>query len=423
MIKIVKLSENKDSFDNKKTALPNVDQAVEKIINTVIADGDKALYDFAEKFDKVRPENLIVTQEEIESAVNTVGEDYMALLSRSAANIEDFHRRQVRSGFDVDEKDGIRLGQRVLPLDRVGVYVPGGTASYPSSVLMNVIPAKLAGVKNIVITTPPDKNGSVSPNILAAAYVAKADIIVKAGGAQAIAALAYGTESVPAVDKIVGPGNLYVATAKRMVFGKVDIDMEAGPSEILVIADSTCNPAFVAADLLSQAEHDRLASSILITDSEALAAAVSAELEKQIPLLSRCDIARESIDTNGRIFIVDSLDEAAEYANKIAPEHLEICLDEPFELYSKIKHASSVFLGKYTPEALGDYYAGPNHVLPTMGTARFASPLSVDDFVKKNSYICYSPEALEKASDDIITFAESEGLTAHAKSVGIRFGK
>lgn len=423
MIKIIKLSENNDSFNNKKTALPNVDEAVEGIINAVISGGDKALLDFSEKFDHVRPENLIVTQEEIDAAVKTMGEEYMALLYRSAANIEDFHRRQLRSGFDVAEKDGIRLGQRVLPLDKVGVYVPGGTASYPSSVLMNVIPAKLAGVKNIVITTPPDKNGGVSPNILAAAHVAKADIIVKSGGAQAIAALAYGTESVPAVDKIVGPGNLYVATAKRMVFGKVDIDMEAGPSEILVIADETCNPAFVAADLLSQAEHDKLASAILITDSEDLANNVSIELEKQIPLLSRSEIARESIDANGRIFIVDSLDEAAEYANKIAPEHLEISLDDPFPLYDKIKHASSVFLGKYTPEALGDYYAGPNHVLPTMGTARFASPLSVDDFVKKNSYICYSREALEKASDDIITFAESEGLTAHAKSVGIRFGK
>ena len=338
----------------------------------------------------------------------------------AAANIEAFHRKQLHNDFVMNGAEGVVLGQKYTPIEKAGVYVPGGTAAYPSTVLMDVIPAKVAGVSDIVMTTPPGKDGTVNPVILAAASVAGVTKIVKAGGAQAIAALAYGTQSVPAVDKIVGPGNVYVATAKRMVFGKVGIDMIAGPSEILVLADSGCNPAWVAADLLSQAEHDTLASAVLVTDSVDLAKAVQAELEVQIPKLSRADIARKSIDDNGKIILCDDLNKAVEACNIIAPEHLELCVEDPFGLLPQIKNAGSIFLGRHVPEALGDYFAGPNHTLPTSGTARFSSPLGVDDFVKKSSFLYYTPKALAEVAERVTDFALREGLDAHAKSVAIR---
>ena len=341
----------------------------------------------------------------------------------AADTIRRFHEHQVHKDIMVNDTPGVVLGQKYTPIERAGVYVPGGTAAYPSTVLMDVIPAKVAGVREIVMTTPAGANGRVNPNILAAAAVAGIDKIVKSGGAQAVAALAYGTETVPAVDKIVGPGNIYVATAKRKVFGKVGIDMIAGPSEILVLADGGCNAAWVAADLLSQAEHDRLATAVLVTDSMALAKAVQAELETQIPALPRAAIARESIDTNGKIVVTDSLEKAIEAVNLIAPEHLEICTADPFALLGRIKNAGSIFLGRHVPEALGDYFAGPNHTLPTSGTARFSSPLGVDDFVKKSSFIYYTPEALGAVKDRIADFAEREGLHAHARSVTIRYDK
>ena len=348
-------------------------------------------------------------------------EGLKGVLARAKENIEAFHRRQKREGFIASEREGIVLGQRILPIARAGLYVPGGTASYPSTVLMDVIPAKVAGVGQIVMTTPAGRDGKVNPAILAAAVIAGIDLIFKTGGAQAVAALAYGTESVPAVDKIVGPGNIYVATAKRKVFGKVGIDMIAGPSEILVLADGTCNPAWVAADLLSQAEHDKLASPVLVTDSWDLAKAVQAELEVQIPQLPRAAIARASVDTNGKIIVTDDMNKAIEAVNIIAPEHLEICVDDPFAVLNSVQNAGSIFLGKNVPEALGDYFAGPNHTLPTSGTARFSSPLGVDDFVKKSSFIYYTREALGEVQGRIANFAEHEGLHAHARSVTIRF--
>ena len=332
-----------------------------------------------------------------------------------------FHQHQVRNSFLVNEEDGILMGQKIIPLERVGLYVPGGTAAYPSSVIMNCIPAKLAGVKEIVMVTPPGKDGKIPPNILAAARICGVNRVFRVGGAQAIAALAYGTESVPRVDKIVGPGNQFVAEAKKQVFGKVGIDMVAGPSEILVIADGKCDPRIVAADLLSQAEHDKNASAVLVTDSEALAVAVQAAIEEQLPKLRREEIARASIDTNGKIIVADNLDTAVEIANEIAPEHLEVCVDQPFDYLDKIKNAGSIFLGRNCPEALGDYFAGPNHTLPTSGTARFSSPLSVDDFVKKTQYTYYTRPALEKAQPTVSIFAKQEGLTAHARSIDIRF--
>lgn len=402
---------------------PAVDTAVRDIIDNVIKNGDKALFEYAKRFDGATLSALEVTKEEIDAACASVDADFITTLKMAAVNIADFHKRQLREGFTNDCGDGRILGQRVLPLKRVGIYVPGGTASYPSTVLMNAVPARIAGVSEIIMVTPPLKDGTIKAEILAAARLAGVDRIFKIGGAGAVAALAYGTESVPAVDKIVGPGNVFVATAKRMVFGKVAIDMVAGPSEILVVADKNCNPAFVAADLLSQAEHDRLASSVLVTDSKELALNVSDELEKQIPLLERCDIARESIDNNGKIIIVENIDEAIEIANEYAPEHLELCIDEPMEWLPKVENAGSVFLGRNAPEALGDYFAGPNHTLPTSGTARFASPLGVDDFVKRTSFIYYTNEALGHVQARIVDFARREGLTAHGKSVSIRFEK
>ena len=399
----------------------DVESVVDAIIADVRARGDEALRDYAKKFDRAELGDLLVSQAEIEEAFAAVGEDFIQTLRMAAANIRHFHEHQVHKDFVVTDTPGVLLGQKYTPIERAGVYVPGGTAAYPSTVLMDVIPAKVAGVKEIVMTTPAGPDGKVNPNILAAAAVAGIDRIVKTGGAQAVAALAYGTESVPAVDKIVGPGNIYVATAKRKVFGKVGIDMIAGPSEILVLADGGANPAWVAADLLSQAEHDKLATPVLVTDSEALAEAVQAELERQIPLLPRAAIARESVDTNGKIVVTDDLAKAIEAANLIAPEHLEICTEDPFAVLGSIKNAGSIFLGRNVPEALGDYFAGPNHTLPTSCTARFSSPLGVDDFVKKSSFIYYTKDALGAVQGRIADFAEREGLHAHAKSVTIRF--
>ncbi len=400
-----------------------VEAIVADIIRNVKENGDKALKEYSLKFDKAEINNLRVTQEEIDSAYENEDKALIETLELAKKNIWNFHEKQLRGGFEIKGEDGTVSGQKVTPIEKVGIYVPGGTASYPSTVLMNAIPAKIAGVSEIIMVTPPDKDGNIPSAILCAAKIAGVDTIIKTGGAQAVAALAYGTESVPKADKVVGPGNVFVATAKRMLYGLVDIDMIAGPSEILVLADGTCNPVYVAADLLSQAEHDKLASAVLVTDSEELAYAVSAELERQIPLLPREEIARASIDTNGKIIIANNLEQGIEIANEIAPEHLEVCVDNPFELLDKIKNAGSIFLGKNTPEALGDYLAGTNHTLPTSGTARFSSPLSVDDFVKKSQYIYYTEEALGKVKDNIVLFANREGLQAHGKSAAIRFEK
>ena len=399
----------------------DVEATVDAIIADVRARGDAALKEYALRFDHAELQSVLVTQQEIDEAFAAAEPRFVQTLRQAAANIRAFHKQQVHKNFVMTEQPGVVLGQKYTPIERVGVYVPGGTAAYPSTVLMDVIPAKVAGVKEIIMTTPAGPDGKIAPAILAAASIAGIDRIVKSGGAQAVAALAYGTESVPAVDKIVGPGNIYVATAKRKVFGKVGIDMIAGPSEILVLADGASNPAWVAADLLSQAEHDKLASPVLVTDSRALAEAVRDELERQIPQLPRAAIARESVDTNGKIIITDDLHKAVQAANLIAPEHLELCVEDPFALLHEVQNAGSIFLGRHAPEALGDYFAGPNHTLPTSGTARFSSPLGVDDFVKKSSFIYYTREALGKVQADVADFAEHEGLHAHAKSVTIRF--
>ena len=401
------------------------EQDVEEVVDAIIADvrarGDAALRDYALRFDGARLEELEVSAQEMDQALADADPYFLDTLRMAAANIEAFHRRQLRDSFVMTEQDGVILGQKYTPVERAGVYVPGGTAAYPSTVLMDVIPARVAGVPEIVMTTPAGRDGRVDPAILAAASVAGVTRIFKAGGAQAVAALAYGTGSVPAVDKIVGPGNIYVATAKRKVYGKVGIDMIAGPSEILVLADGGCSPAWVAADLLSQAEHDRLASPVLVTDSEALALAVQAEVEAQLDALPRRDIARASVETGGKIILCGSLDQAVDVCNIIAPEHLELCVEDPFALLGRIKNAGSIFLGRNVPEALGDYFAGPNHTLPTSGTARFSSPLGVDDFVKRSSFIYYTREALGRVKDRIAGFAEAEGLHAHARSVTIRY--
>lgn len=393
---------------------------VKEVIENVVNNGDKALYEYALKFDKANLDTLAVSKQEIEDAVNSIDKEFLSILKRAKQNIWEFHQKQLREGFEIKKENGIILGQKIIPIEKVGLYVPGGTASYPSTVLMDAIPAKIAGSKQIVMVTPPDKNGKINPAILAAAYVAGVDKIFKVGGAGAVAALAYGTESIPKVDKIVGPGNAFVAEAKRQVFGKVSIDMIAGPSEIMVVADNTNNPVHIAADLLSQAEHDKLASAVLITDSEEFALAVREELERQIPLLLRSEIARASIDANGKIIVVKDIESAIKMANDIAPEHLELCLDNALEYLDKIQNAGSVFVGKYCPEALGDYMAGLNHTLPTSGTARFSSPLSVDDFIKKTQYVYYTKDALNDIAKDVYAFANIEGLTAHAKSAIIR---
>ena len=402
--------------------VPEVDVtgAVKDIIANVVRQGDKALLEYCARFDGAQLDNLAVTAEEMDAAMAAVSPELIRILEKAAANIRRFHQAQVRQGFELKEADGTMVGQKIIPMDRVGIYVPGGTAAYPSTVLMDSIPAKIAGCGEIVMVTPPGKTGKINPAILAAAKIAGIDRIFKVGGAQAVAALAYGTESIPKVDKIVGPGNAYVAEAKRQVFGQVAIDMIAGPSEILVVADSSANPAYVAADLLSQAEHDKLASAVLVTDSMELAKAVQQQIELQLQTLERENIARASIDNNGKIIVADDLDAVIDIANTIAPEHLELCVEDPFAYLPKIRHAGSVFMGKYCPEALGDYLAGPNHTLPTSGTARFSSPLSVDDFVKKTQYIYYTPEALKAVARDVEYFAKTEGLTAHARSAVIR---
>ena len=421
MIKILKYGEvdNSEIFARAVPAV-NVEDTEAEINKNVRENGDKALFEYTERFDKAKLSSLAVTKEEIDEAFSLVEPVFIEIIKKAAENIRKFHEKQVRNSFIINDSDGIDIGQKVIPVDRAGLYVPGGTAAYPSTVLMDSIPAKIAGVGEVVMVTPPSKDGKVNPFILAAASVAGVDKIYKVGGAQAIAALAYGTESIPKVDKIVGPGNAYVAEAKKQVFGQVSIDMIAGPSEILVVADGKSNPRHVAADLLSQAEHDRLASAVLVTDSYECACAVSSELEEQIPLLSRADIARESIDKNGKIIVADTLYAAIEIAKEIAPEHLELCVDNPFDYLDKIRHAGSIFMGRNCPEALGDYFAGPNHTLPTSGTAKFSSPLSVDDFVKKTQYTYYTRDALAKVAEDIAFFANKEGLGAHAKSAVIR---
>ena len=406
-------------FNRSQNAF-NVEDIVSDIIANVRAQKDAALLAYTEKFDKVALCSLQVTDEEISEAFDGSDPEFIRVMRDAAANIEAYHKHQVRNGFEIHKEDGIILGQKITPLSKVGIYVPGGTAAYPSTVLMNSIPAKLAGVGEIVMVTPPMRDGRVNPAILCAAKIAGVDKIFKIGGAQAVAALAYGTESVPCVDKIVGPGNAFVAEAKRQVYGKVAIDMIAGPSEILVLADGKSNPVFVAADLLSQAEHDKMASAVLVTDSADLALAVQAEVERQLALLPREQIARPSIDQFGKIIVCSDLWQAIDVANRIAPEHLEICVDNPFDYLSKIENAGSVFLGRYCPEALGDYYAGTNHTLPTSGTARFSSPLSVDDFIKKISYTYYDQNAIQKAAPDIALFARKEGLDAHARSAEVR---
>ena len=414
---MIKIIEAKDfSRDELKIEAVNVTETVRKIIDDVKINGDKAVINYEAKFDGVNLERLEVSEGEIDEALKLVGDEYISMLERAAENIREFHSKQVRNGFAFTRKNGAILGQLIMPLERVGLYVPGGTASYPSSVLMNAIPAKIAGCDEIYIATPP----KIKNEIIAAAHVAGVNKIFKMGGAQAVAALAYGTESVRKVDKIVGPGNIFVAEAKRQVFGRVAIDMIAGPSEILIIADENNNPSYLAADMLAQSEHDKLASAILLTTSHELAERVSSEIEAQILKLSRHDIARISVDNQGRIILVENISQAVKIANEIAPEHLEICTRNPFEILPQIRNAGSIFLGSYSPEALGDYFAGPNHTLPTMGTARFSSPLSVDDFIKKSQYIYYTPEALNEAANDIERFANSEGLTGHARSVTIR---
>ena len=421
MIKILKIGEvpMEEVFARVSPSV-NVEGIVTEIIDNVRKNGDKALYEYCEKFDKAVLSDLLVSQEEMDEAVASVSPEFLNILEKAAANIRRFHEKQVRNSFILNDRPGIVTGQKIIPVDRAGLYVPGGTAAYPSTVLMDSIPAKIAGVREVVMVTPPNGEGKINPVILAAAKIAGINKIFKVGGAQAIAALAYGTKSIPKVDKIVGPGNAFVAEAKKQVFGRVSIDMIAGPSEILIVADGASNPRHVAADLLSQAEHDKLASAVLVTDSAELAEKVKAELEIQIPLLERADIARASIDNNGKIIVADNLRQAIDISNEIAPEHLELCVDNPFDYLDSIRHAGSIFMGRNCPEALGDYFAGPNHTLPTSGTAKFSSPLGVDDFIKKVQYTYYTKDALAEVAHDVATFAQAEGLTAHARSATIR---
>lgn len=424
MIKIYKYEDvDKNELFIRNSIPQNVEGIVSEIIANVIKNGDKALFEYSEKFDRCSLSDLEVTKEEIDEAFSSVEPEFIEVLKAAKENISCFHEKQKRNSFIINDKKGVVMGQKIIPIEKVGLYVPGGTAAYPSTVLMDSIPAKIAGCEQIIMVTPPKADGKVNPAILAAAKIAGVDRIFKVGGAQAVAALAYGTESIPKVDKIVGPGNAFVAEAKKQVFGKVSIDMIAGPSEILVVADGTCRPEYVAADLLSQAEHDKMATAVLVTDSEQLAKDVAEELEKQIPLLERAEIARASIDNNGKIIVADTLEVVIEIANELAPEHLELCVDNPFDYLDSIKHAGSIFLGKNCPEALGDYFAGPNHTLPTSGTARFSSPLSVDDFVKKTQYTYFTKEALSAVADSVALFANKEGLTAHAKSATVRENK
>ena len=421
MIRILDVKEiNNGEIFSRMSPKANVENIVADIIADVRKNGDEALYRYCEKFDHASLSCLEVSEQEYDEAMEKVDDDFIRILKKAAENIYRFHSAQKRNGFIVEGEDGVLLGQRIIPIEKAGLYVPGGTAAYPSTVLMDSIPAKIAGCREIVMVTPPSADGKVAAPILAAAKIAGIDRVFKIGGAQAIAALAYGTESVPRVDKIVGPGNAFVAEAKKQVFGQVSIDMIAGPSEILVVADGKASAKNVAADLLSQAEHDKLASAVLVTDSKTLALEVQNELERQIPLLERAEIARTSIENCGKIIVADNLDVAIDIANELAPEHLELCLDNPFDYLEKVKHAGSIFLGRSCPEALGDYYAGPNHTLPTSGTARFSSPLSVDDFIKKSQFIYYPDEAFLKVAKDVDRFAREEGLTAHGRSATIR---
>ena len=422
MIKILKygIDTDKDIF-TRFTPQYGVEDVVAEIIDNVRKNGDKALFEYNEKYDGAVLSELKVSSEEIEEAITSVAPEFIEILKKAAANIRKFHEKQVRTSFIINDEDGIVIGQKITPIEKAGLYVPAGTAPYPSTVLMDAIPAKIAGCKELVMVTPPGKDGKVNPAILAAANIAGVNKIFKVGGAQAIAALAYGTESIPKVEKIVGPGNAYVTEAKNQVNGIVSIDVIAGPSEVLMVADGGTNPRFAAADLLAQAEHDKLSTAVMITDSVALAVAVQAELEKQLTELPRKDIASAAIDKNAKIIITDSIDTAVMIANEIAPEHLELCLDNPFDYLDKVKNAGSIFLGRYCPVPLGDYYGGTNHTLPTGGTAKFASPLSVDDFVKKSQYTYYTREAFSRVKDDIACFAQQEELLGHARSCLIRF--
>lgn len=399
----------------------NVIPTVQEIIDNVRENGDKAVEAYTVKFDGKAPEKTEISAQDIEFLMTQCDPDYIATVKKAAANIADFHKRQVQQSWLTAKENGVIMGQRVRGLKRVGLYVPGGTAAYPSSVLMNAIPAKIAGVEELVMVTPPQKDGTPNPNIVAAAKIAGVDRVFLMGGAQAVAALAYGTESVPKVDKIVGPGNIFVATAKKLLYGTVDIDMIAGPSEILIVADKTAEPKYLAADLMSQAEHDKLASAILLTDSRELAKQTVEELSRQMQSLSRREIIEHSLDNYGAIIVCSDMKQAVDFANELAPEHLEVCCENPMEYVGKLDNAGSVFLGNYSPEPLGDYFAGPNHVLPTSGTARFFSPLSVDSFIKKSSFIYYTEDALKADAQDVIRFADTEGLTAHANSIKVRF--
>lgn len=424
MIKIFEYGKaNNEEIFSRGADPINVSSVVTEIIETVKKDKDLALRSYCEKFDKVKLDSLEVSKEEIDEAYTLVDKKLIETIEKAEKNIRFFHEKQKRDGFSIKKENGVVLGQKITPIENVGLYVPGGTASYPSTVLMDAVPAKIAGCKNIIMVTPPMKNGKINPAILVAAKTAGVDRIFKISGAQAIAALSYGTESVPKVDKIVGPGNIYVAEAKRQVFGVVAIDVIAGPSEILIVSDGKSNPKYIACDLLSQAEHDKMASAVLVTDSMDFAIKVQKEVEIQLNELSREEIACVSIDNNGKIIVTDNIDKAIEISNAVAPEHLELCLDNPFDYLDKVTNAGSVFLGRYCPEALGDYFAGPNHTLPTNGAARFSSPLSVDDFIKKTQFIYYTEDALSEVCRDVELFAKAEGLTAHAKSAVVRSEK
>ena len=422
MIRILKYGIDTDEeIFTRFTPQYGVEDVVAEIIATVRRDGDKALFAYNEKFDGAVLSDLRVSREEIDEAMLSVSPRLIEIIRKAAANIRKFHEKQVRTSFIINDTDGIVIGQKITPIEKAGLYVPAGTAPYPSTVLMDAIPAKIAGCREIVMVTPPGKDGKVNPAILAAAEIAGVDTIFKVGGAQAIAALAYGTESIPKVEKIVGPGNAYVTEAKKQVYGLVSVDAIAGPSEILMVADGSTDPKFAAADLLAQAEHDKMSTAVLITDSEKLAKAVQAELEKQLAVLPRREIAEASVARNGKIIVTEDIDTAVSISNEIAPEHLELCLDNPFDYLSKVKNAGSIFLGKYCPEPLGDYYGGTNHTLPTGGTAKFGSPLSVDDFIKKSQYTYYTKDAFRRVADDIACFARQEELEGHARSCLIRF--
>ncbi|MGX8691671.1 MAG: histidinol dehydrogenase [Eubacteriales bacterium] len=421
MMKIYRYGEvSNDEIFARPDMKTGVEDVVADIIANVRAKGDEALFEYCRKFDQADLDTLEVSEAEIDEAFDVVG-DFRRVLERAAANIRKFHEKQLRNSFIINDEDGIIMGQKVIPMDKAGLYVPGGTAAYPSTVLMDAVPAKIAGVGELVITTPPGPDGKVNPYVLAAAKVAGVDRVLKVGGAQAIAALAYGTKTVPKVDKIVGPGNAFVAEAKKQVYGVVSIDMIAGPSEVLCVADAKSDPRHVAADLLAQAEHDRNASAVLVTDSMDLAKQVAAEVDRQLETLPRTEIASVSIENNGKIIVADDLRQAIDIANEIAPEHLELHMDDPFDYLDAVRHAGSIFMGRNCPEPLGDYFAGPNHTLPTLGTARFSSPLSVDDFVKKTQYTYYTREALSRVYEDIADFADHEGLHGHARSIRSRF--